>query len=590
MAKKRAKSYHLAILALIMALGVATPSVVYLITVGNAALASEQTETTPETGGSDSTSEGGDATEETEGEGSETEDGLGELKEGEVRPADTEEFQAALSNAIAGKNVSLITLTQDIKGSANFVFDRPTDQPLVLDLNNHNIEVDSEGARVLDIYRGNLEITGTGTIYASNSDGIAIRVYGSDDSNVTNNTTLTIRRDVTLRATSTSYAYGLFVSHKNNHAYGVNIDFKGEIDGFNGITVNGNIQDQTNAPVIKLDGARIQTQTRGTAVYAAGYADWQINGTHISADTGIGMKAGKFVLDGDTRITANGEKTAVTPGNDGIDESGAVFQIEDNAGVYAGNIEITINNGNYHSNYGDVFYEYGAVAREANPSALKSLTINSGSFSAGAGKVIEGLDPESVSLKGGSYNPKVDAAYLTSSQEFVFVNGSWEIRNTTTPTPGGDDGKDDPTNPDDGDKDDQKPDDSTKPSVPGGSLPNTGLNNEIYSPRVVSAVKSAAAAIIAGILVVAALLLHRFTSRHHLEEEPKAAGRGRGIKTTSEAKASKPTKSRVASKSSTRTVATRSKSAKVSTKSASTTSRSTGSRAKSAKTSAKSKR
>ncbi len=580
MAKKRAKSYHLAILALIMALGVATPSVVYLIAVGNAALASEQIETAPETGGSDSTPEGGDTT-----EGAETEDGLGELQEGEIRPVDAAELQAALSNTIAGKNVSLITLTQDIKSTANFTFDRPTDQPLVLDLNTYNIEVESENARALDLYRGNLEITGSGTIYASNNDGIAIRVYGSDDSNVTNNTTLTVRRDVTLRAKTTSYAYGILVSHKNNHAYGVNIDFKGEIDGFNGITVNGNIQDQVGAPVIKLDGAKIQTQTRGTAIYAAGYADWQINDAYINADTGIGMKAGKFILDGNTQITTNGEKTSVTPGNDGIDESGAVFQIEDNANVYAGDIEITINNGNYHSNYGDVFYEYGAVTREANPSALKSLTINSGSFSAGAGKVIEGLDPELVSLKGGSYNPKVDAAYLASNQDLVFVNGSWEIRNTSTPTPGDNDGKDDPANPDD-DKD--EPGDSTKPSVPGGSSPNTGLNNEIYSPRVVSAVKSAAAAIIAGILVVAALLLHRFTSRHHLEEDPKAAGRG--ARSASAAKTSKPAKARTAIKASTRTASTRSSLAKTSAKAASATSRSASSRAKSTKTTAKAKR
>lgn len=556
MAKKRAKSYHLAILALIMALGIATPSVVYLLTVGNSVLASEQA---ADDEGTESTPKGEETAEETTtpGTGSDSETPA----EGEVRiNNDVAAFKAALAN----NDVTLITLTDHLETSENLVFDRPSDKPLTIDLHDYNITASHAGARTIDVHQGNLTITGTGIIRADTDGGCAVRVYGSDNPDAENYTTLTIMGEVLLEATdlTSDTSYGLFISHNNKHAYGVTVDFRGKINAVHGMTINGFIADQENAPVIKIaDRAQIQAASqathvtnnevadaKGTAIYAAGYANWQIGGARIFGDTGIGMKAGKFTLT-NTSITADGAKIAGSPDNDGIGESGAAFQIEDNTDVYAGSIELTINGGQYSSQYGDVFYEYGAATRATNPSALKSLTINSGFFQANNGKIIEGLDAGSVQLKGGTYNPQVEAAYLGDNQKLIQTDAGWVLQNTVTPTPtpGGDD-KEEPDN--SGDNNDDKPG-TTKPGVPGSSTPNTGLNNEIYSPRVVSAVKSAAAAIIAGVLVVAALLLHRYTSRHHLDETSKALAKGNGhsgsktskVASSRATKTAKPTKS-----------------------------------------------
>lgn len=594
MTKKRAKSYHLAILAMIMALGVATPSVVYILTVSNAALASEE-----QPAGTPSTSEPSTSTDTSTTDTDTTPDAETDAPaEGEARVTDAATFQAALDN----QAINLLTLTADITTDSNLTFNRPSDKPLKIDLNGHNISATHENARAIDVLRGNLEITGTGKISANAAKGIAVRAYGSDDSNLTGYTTLTIMGDVTLEATSDDYAYGLFLSHNNKHAYGVTIDFRGKINGYNGITINGNIVDKDNCPVFKIaDRALIQAASQashlhdasiadgqGTAIYAAGYAEWQIGAANIAGDTGIGTKAGKFTFT-DTKITANGAKIAGTLNNDGINNSGATFQIEDNAN-YARNVELTILGGAYRSENGDIFYQYGQgdaatrAARASETGALKTLTIKSGLFQADKGAIFDGVEPGVVKLQGGTYGSEIPDIYLSGTQKLVKVDGGWILQNTPTPTPGGDDEKD-PSKPDD-DQPGSSTDKPNKPSVPGSSSPNTGLNNEIYSPRVVSAVKSAAAAIIAGVLVIAALLLHRYTSRHHLDEAPKTAGRGnRNHATRSSASRSAQT-SESSSKSVRTTKSTKSakitKSAKPSAKSAPAR-RTTNSRTKSSK-------
>lgn len=581
MAKKRAKSYHLAILALIMALGIATPSVLYIITVSNNALASSDTsaatQLAEETGDDDTT---------------DTEDDLGEPAADEARPTTAAELQNALDSAA----YTTITLTADITIDSNLTFDRAyTETPFVLDLNNHKITATHANARLLDVLKGNLKVTGGGSLVANAAGGVAIRVKGAATPQSTTYTKLTVDKGVILSATAGETSYGFIVSPVNNAAHGVEITFAGEISSYNGITVNGMIQNPESYPVITLtDDAVVRTASRseyadrsaegeGGAIYAAGYAKWNIGAALLVGDMGIGMKAGEFTFTG-TKITARGLKPDTDPdtNNNGINNGGAVFQIEDNTN-YARNIEITINGGTYSSVSGDIFYQYGEgnararMARAAETGALNSLTINSGTFYAvDGGEIFNGIEPEVVTIQGGTFTGEMGDEYLAANPNLTFENGSWVLKNTSSNPGSSNPGNSDNDGDDTDGSDDQTPGTPNKPATPGSTSPDTAAPADVYSPRVISAVKSAAAAIIAGILVVLALCLYRFTSRHHLNEAPKPAGRGaRGAaeaKKASSAKTAKATtkaaKSRTTAKATAaRKTATRAKSAKTATKS-----------------------
>ncbi len=583
MARRRTK--HLALIAFILAIGVATPSVLALLIEENGVRAATGTDSN--TGGDQDTLldapedaipsddlsiENAENTENVENTENTTEDNTtgGEAVEdsplsGEVHVDTAELFTKAIDSAA----VSKITLDADIEMPSYTWLTRD----LEIDLGGHRLS-SANGNGVLLAYGGATVITGAeGSAVESTNGGVAIWVYGSSDPEVTNAAMLTIDEHVSIVTTdSDNRAYAIAftpVGDNNNVSYGAKVVVKGTLRGHNGITIHGQISNYDNpATIVIEDGAEIiaSDSSDGTAIYAAGYGDWTIGSADISGPLALGVKSGDFHFTNSRLTSTAAHVDSIDQNGDGIDVSGATIQIENNA-IYPGAVNILIDGGTYTSEHSHVFYEYGnnTPTARTDGSALDSLKINSGTFRAAADmSIFKDVNPAAVTLTAGEYNVPVDAAYLSSSQKLVQnADGTWTIAANTTPTnpsdPDDPSSPGNPSDPDDPSKPDQKPDDqkpSTPDQKPGANSPDTGH----YSPQAVAAVTSTAAAVIAGFLVATGLIIRHIIRRRHLEvdeiaeisilDRSKRSGKTakRASKSTKSSKSAKSSKSSLSSK------------------------------------------
>lgn len=357
---------------------------------------------------------------------------------------------AALADAIADPNVAEIVLDADIEVDQALVIERD----LTLNLGGFTLSSATAKIRLLDIKKGTVNLTGTGTILTTGTGGVPVRVYGSSDPTAENYTVVTVGKDVTLKTTSDN-VYGIFVSlytatddtPEIPHAYGVVINIDGTIDAANGPYINGKIQDtEGNVPVINInDGATI-TANSGGAIYAAGYAKWNIGAATLTGESGLVIKSGEINLTG-TTVIANGVEANPDPYSDGFNGTGAAIQVEQNS-AYAGKIDITINGGTYTSENSNAVLAYTDDKPE-DLQQFESLTINGGTLTAAEGRpVINFIQPEDteatgtvddkaiVAINGGSFSSDV-ADYVAEGSTLKPVedengNISWEV---STPEP-----------------------------------------------------------------------------------------------------------------------------------------------------------
>ena len=351
---------------------------------------------------------------------------------------------AALADAIADPNVAEIVLDANIEVDQALVIERD----LTLNLGGFTLASATEDIRLLDIKKGTVNLTGTGTILTTGAGGSPVRVYGSDDPTATNYTVVTVGKDVTLK-TTIDKVYGIFISYVTGvpHAYGVVINIDGTIDAANGPYINGTIKDtEGNVPVINInDGATI-TANSGGAIYAAGYAKWNIGAATLTGESGLVIKSGEINLTG-TTVTANGVEANPDPYGDGFNGTGAAIQVEQNS-AYVGKVDITINGGTYTSENSNAVLAYTDDKPE-DLQQFESLTINGGTFTAAEGHpVINFIQPEDaeatgtvddkaiVAINGGSFSSDV-ADYVAEGSTLKPVedengNISWEV---STPEP-----------------------------------------------------------------------------------------------------------------------------------------------------------
>ena len=356
---------------------------------------------------------------------------------------------ADLADAIADPNVAEIVLAADIVVDQALVIERN----LTLNLGGFTLSSATANIRLLDIKKGTVNLTGTGTILTTGAGGIPVRVYGSDDPAATNYTVVTVGKDVTLKTTADN-VYGIFISYVTGvlHAYGVVINIDGTIDAANGPYINGKIRDtEGNVPVINInDGATITANgSNSGAIYAAGYAKWNIGAATLTGKSGLIVKSGEINLTG-TTVTANGVEANPDPYSDGFNGTGAAIQVEQNGGEgnYAGKIDITINGGTYTSENSNAVLAYTDDKPE-DLQQFESLTINGGTFTAAEGhpviNFIQPEDPEAtgtvddkaiVAINGGSFSSDV-TDYVAEGSTLKPVddgngNISWEV---STPEP-----------------------------------------------------------------------------------------------------------------------------------------------------------
>ena len=362
----------------------------------------------------------------------------------------------ALIAAIANPDVAEIVLDANIEVNQALVIDRD----LVLNLGGFTLSSAATNIRLLDIKEGTVNLTGTGTILTTGAGGVPVRVYGSDDPAATNYTVVTVGKDVTLKTTIDD-VYGIFVSFYPAtddtpaipHAYGVVINIDGTIDAANGPYVNGTIKDtEGNVPVINInDGATITANgSGGGAIYAAGYAKWNIGAATLTGESGLVIKSGDVNLT-NTTVIADGVEADPNPYGDGFNGTGAAIQVEQNS-AYAGKVDININGGSYTSENSNAILSYTNNQPE-DLQQFENLTINGGTFTAAEGQpAINFIQPEDteatgsvddksiVSIKSGEFSSDVSDYLASDSNIEQAEDGSWVV-STPEEVPPVDDGK-----------------------------------------------------------------------------------------------------------------------------------------------------
>ena len=260
------------------------------------------------------------------------------------------------------------------------------DKNIVIDLNNHTISFAK--AKCFNVQSASLEVTGTGEIKENVYYYGPILIRGNKEGS-TSKTKVVIGEGVTLNGWA-----GLFINQtktslgvalNSNMEIEVNGKLYGNHDGSDdgaGIYINGTVKSKTNK--VTIGKTAVIDGKNGVGIYAAGYAEWNIEGATIKgAQSGIGIKSGILNLK-DAKIVSNGEDSTPTEGfSNGINSSGAAIQIESNKG-YAGDIEINIDGGTYTSENSITLYEY--LDSKTTDTTVKSINIKDGTFISGTGK------------------------------------------------------------------------------------------------------------------------------------------------------------------------------------------------------------
>lgn len=245
-----------------------------------------------------------------------------------------------------------ITLANNIIAEGNILIN----YDVAINFNGFSIispEVQS-GARVIDIRSGEVILTGRGKIFAMGKGGVAIRVFGAVSSDTQHYTTLTIDERISLFAPD---SYGILISPNLGVAYGVTVNFHGQIFAHDGICLSSGIHGHEQyVPVINIKNeAKITAdEFTGAAIEAAGFGKWKIGTAKLQAATGANLSGGHLKFS-NTQVLAHG--------------ANSVFNLLESSEK---TLRMTVDGGNYASEQGNIIA--GTAA------SLKKITLKSGDF------------------------------------------------------------------------------------------------------------------------------------------------------------------------------------------------------------------
>lgn len=168
---------------------------------------------------------------------------------------------------------------------------------------NYNVTIDFNGysiisedthpdVRVLDIRSGEVTLIGQGKVFAMGKNSVAIRAFGAISNGVPNYTSVTVGDGISLFAPD---SYGILISPNLGVAYGLTIDFAGQIFARDGICLSSGVRAyDPSAPIINIqDGARITAdEEAGIALEAAGYGAWSVGAAYIRGAIGVALSKG----------------------------------------------------------------------------------------------------------------------------------------------------------------------------------------------------------------------------------------------------------------------------------------------------------
>lgn len=280
---------------------------------------------------------------------------------------------------------------------------------ITLDLNGYNI---SAPEQTINVDGAMLNVIGEGTIKELSPNYAPICIFGSDNPEDKDYTVVTIGNGVTLEGWS-----GIMLGQSQNYdLYGVKLDFDGKINsvldtngktGY-GIFVSGNFKGIKNSPIITI-GTNANIKSEGVGLFSGGYSNWTINGGTINTvESGFGIKSGIITINNVNIICTGPDKTPTPSNNSGINPSGAAIHIESHTD-YAGQIELTIKNGEFTSQNGVAFYEHIGIGSSTQ---VKKITIENGIFNSADGKESISVSDEFSSqflgfVKGGEFKTDV---------------------------------------------------------------------------------------------------------------------------------------------------------------------------------------
>ena len=336
------------------------------------------------------------------------------VKAVEVKTA--EEFISAMNS---GEDIKL---TENIEVNSTITLDKKVE----LDLNGKEIAFAAKKNIVLK--GGNLNITGTGTLYEKSPFYSPIMVKGSDKVEDVNYTTLTIGKDVTIKGWA-----GVFIDqYKGNaKAYGITVNINGTAIGMKdtsgasgaGIYLNGTITDSNNAPVINISGTA-KVKSEGLGIYAAGYGVWTIeDGASIEGNTGIEIRAGELNVNGGS-IIGTATPTETTPNGNGSTTDGAGIAVVQHTTKNA--INVNIKNGTIKGF--TAFYESNPQKNSATDLEKIKLNITGGTFEAISGGTNSVYSEDFTGfVTGCTSNKKIDTTYVASKHVVKENNGTYTV-------------------------------------------------------------------------------------------------------------------------------------------------------------------
>ena len=201
-------------------------------------------------------------------------------------------------------------------------------------------------------------------------------------------------------------------------AYGITVDVYGDINmtksessTYQSFTTNGEITANSgeNLPVINFyDGSSV-TNEEAPAIYASGYAIWNIKGGTFTGSEALAIKSGKFNITGGTFI-ANGEYVApenVQTQASASEDTGAAISITGNIGF-----DLKIEDAKVESKNGYAIFE--GVTNGAT-SVVKNMLIEDGNFEGKVGAVYSKNVTEFI--EGGEFKGEVDKKIISEEKD-----------------------------------------------------------------------------------------------------------------------------------------------------------------------------
>ena len=358
----------------------------------------------------------------------------------------------AFDNASSG---STITIVKDFTTSESISI--TTNKTLVLDLNGKTVnstatqkfidmgniyanltikdssasksgKIVASGDYIFNIRAGTFNLD-SGTVESTGSWGTdalygntVVELFGTYMTNYENYTTFTLGENakiVSIKETAEGVpvgnGYAVMVDKKSGSAYGVNATISGTVEHAV-LYVNGQIVN-SNGPVANIvltDTAYIEG-----GIYAAGYADWTIDGATVIGSTGMEIRAGSLTVNKGSVITGTGIPISVEPNGNGSTTDGVGIAIAQHDTKLPITVEV---NGGEISGY-TAFYESNPQDNDANDIAKISLAINGGDFEAINGGVNAVYSEDFVAfIHGGSFS--------TSVKEYAGTELNYEVNNS----------------------------------------------------------------------------------------------------------------------------------------------------------------